>query len=201
MVQSELESERVLNGLGFRGANLRKNVGEAKYEAYNQIDRLFASNNVIAANNLSIETHNEFIIFTYTEEDEQGTEYTIENDNSFEMVYMSVKFHLMVYGNKAATLSQKIRARLLTEESRDRLYAKGLHLQKVSKIESGTDLVNETMWPRKDIYVELACRLDISKVTADNDYVHSEINEIDVEQWLYISKRIWYNIIINRRKK
>ena len=164
IVQSELDSERVLNGLGFRGANLRKNVGEAKYKAYNQIEK-----------------HNEFIIFTYAEEDEQGTEYTIENDNDFEMVYISVKFHLMVYGNKAATLSQKIRARLLTEESRDRLYAKGLHLQEVSKIESGTDLVNDTMWPRKDMHVELACRLDISKITVDYNYVHSEINEIDIE--------------------
>lgn len=142
--QSGLIGERVLNAISVRGQDLSKLVDEKIYMSYNLYDCFIIFEVVIDSDS----TDN----VSMTEEDESITDYSVFN----------VK--VMIYGNKSNILSHRIKSRLLTEEIRQNLYEKGIHLIEISSIESVNDFINNTIWPRTDFDIKVGCRLNFEKI-------------------------------------
>ena len=160
ITQLELKEEQVLNVLSFRGADLRKNLEEFTSTTFNQKDLV--------------------IVFELLETDSTNN-ITYTQDNDSLLIYASYKFDLSLYGNSSGLKSKVLRARILTDEVLTDLEQKGIHIYNVSYPSSGTEFINNVIWERKDMYIELSVKYESSKILTSNEFESiNSINTIDV---------------------
>ena len=160
MSQLEVKEDQVLNVLSFRGADLHKNLEDFTYKTFNQKDLVivFELLETTSSNNI-----------TYTKADDSL------------LIYASYKFDLSIYGSNSGLKSKILRARILTDEVLTDLEQKGIHIYNVSYPTSGTEFINDVIWERKDMYIELSVKYESSKILTSNEFESiNSINTIDV---------------------
>lgn len=151
--QSELEDKRVFNGRSFRGIDLNKVISDNE--------------------EFSITLNDLFILFDlYNDGDLNFSEEV--NEDTIRLV-SSFTLHITIYGTDALDLSQKLKARLDSEQVLLELQTKNIHLKSVSSPEDVAEYINDTFWNRYDIEVKLEGERLVNKV--EPDYA---INEIDM---------------------
>lgn len=160
LTQSALDGNHVLNALGIRGPAMEKpgtTQGEVIFE--------------------SMTNDESILVFELYEKDEYSED-TIVNDVSKLFTYVELGLKLIVYGKSSRTLAQTIKARLLSQEVRDALFASGVNLQTISAIEPASEYINDVLWQRRDFEVSLSCYLNISKITNNDHFTNADTIEI-----------------------
>lgn len=159
-IQGELPSNRVLNAISIRGQDLSKLIEGKIYESYDVSDL--------------------FIIFekVFNPSSTDNVSMT-ENDGSITN-YLSFYIKVLIYGNNSNNVASKIKSRLLTSKVRNDLDFKGIHIFSISNPESMTEFINNTLWIRTDLTLNISCRQIVSQV--EEDYEMDTINNIEFKE-------------------
>ena len=153
--QSELEERRVVNGYSIHGQDLVTQLNSYLQNSYDPKDS--------------------YIVY----ELHVDGDYTTETDFSGVLtIAAKYKMHLYVYGNNSTTLSNVLVSRLETDECRLHLQNEGINLISISNISNGTDFINETLYPRTDLDINIYSELQI--LPKSNDIINT-INDIKLE--------------------
>lgn len=151
--QSELSSSRVLNAASVRGQNLSKLIEEDTYTSLNLSDIL--------------------IIFERVFNPNSKNNVVMEEEDDTITIYSSFYIKILIYGNDSPYIANKLRSRLLTRSVIDDLQESGVCVNNISNPEPMSEWLNETLWIRNDLTMEVSCRESFKKI--DSDY---EINEL-----------------------
>lgn len=152
--QSELQRGSIVNGCSIRGVDLSKFVTEKVKLSYDLSDSV--------------------IIFETKASSNDDVDFTeAENDVVRESLYLEVS--VIIYGNQSLTLAKKLKARFESEKVRNDLLAKEVYLSSVNEITSMNEFINETIWPRADFSMNIACEIQVSQIDE-----MSEIDKADV---------------------
>lgn len=156
--QSELPSERVLNGISLHGQDLVDKINDYAYKSYDQ-------NNSLIVFDLSL---------TNSEND---ISQTLENGKI--QIYSTYSMKCYVYGYSSKQLVLKTISRLRSEESRQNLYEQGVHLISINDIVDGKEFFNETMYIRTDFTINVSIMSIYNKVETDSDLTTFDINILE----------------------
>lgn len=156
--QSELDPNNVMNGLSVRGPDLVKFLEEDLYEAYevNDVCVIFELNHSSSGFDMN--------------DRELGS-------NTELLVYTTYSFDLTIYGNKSDLMAVIIKSRFESEEVRNSLKEKGIHLIEIGDLASNNEYINETLWRRSDLSIRVAVRYNIEKKKVYDDYL---INSLEI---------------------
>lgn len=161
--QSELDGNHVLNALGIRGPAMEK-------PSVTQGEFIFESMSV-----------SESVLIFELYEKSSNSEDDVNDEDIF--TYLELGLKLIVYGKDSRTLSQMLKARLLSAEVRDELFKIGLNLKNVSEIESASEYVNDVLWQRRDFEISLSCRMNTQKISKDKSFeLANSIDVVEVNQ-------------------
>lgn len=162
IAQSELSSDRVLNGLNDFGEDLDK---EVENDIFDAID---AENNTMLFE-LQLRRSSSDISFT-------------ENDDTSK--YVSFAVHCVIYGDDSNDIGIKTCARFETENIRLELIDKGVYIEDISEMTSINEFKNGVLWKRVDFFINISCRFDIKslKSTYDFDFDSASFNIIEKEK-------------------
>jgi hypothetical protein len=156
--QSKLDRSRIMNGLSPRGIDLSKFVTENVKLSYD------LSDTAIIFEVKSVENEN----INLTEIDEDN----IREDACFEV-------SVTIYGNESMRMGQLLKARFESEKVRYDLLMTGLYLVAVSSTTSMNEFVNNTIWPRTDLSLKIACEMTMKQV--DTMQQITTVNGIDID--------------------
>lgn len=148
--QSGLQRGNIVNGCSIRGVDLSKFVTEKVKLSYDLSDSV-----IIFETKTS---NNDDIDFTET-----------ENDVVRESLFLEVS--VIIYGNQSLALAKTLKARFESEKVRNDLLDKEVYLSSVNEITSMNEFINETIWPRADFSMSIACEIQVSQI--------DEMSEID----------------------
>lgn len=146
ITQAEIPSNYVLNALSFYGTEMHRSQNGIVFDSFSQEDT--------------------FIIFELNKRDTSDTVNYSSGDDIIN--YASYVMRLNIYGEDCDLLSRKLRSRLLSEEVRNNLYEKGVYIQNIPYPESINEYINEVMWEREDLEIEIAVRFNINKITIND---------------------------------
>lgn len=158
--QSELNSKRVLNALSVRGQNLSKFITENSYMSYNLSDIV--------------------IIFEISSNQSSKSNVVMEEDDDTITDYSSFYVKILIYGNKSSYIANKLKSRLLSRKVIDNLQYEGIHVETVSNPEPMREWLNETLWIRNDITMEISCRESFEKVSLD--YYMNDLSVLQIKE-------------------
>jgi len=145
--QTGLSSEYILNGETHQGADLG---------FYDNISKTI----------VPFSTSDTFIVFDQTEDTEKSRTQVLDDDSIDCFTYY--RYNLIIYGDQAGTISQKLRARLTTAKVRRSLEANGVHIETFEPINSMNEYINNVYWQRKAIEIVVSCRLNFEQASVDN---------------------------------
>lgn len=151
IIQSELDSSRIGNGLSLYGDNLEKHLNSQQVESYEGSDC--------------------FIVFELkTRESSSDFSKTEKNQLTEMFYYRSYRMFLVMYGNDSPDISNNLTVRFRSEDVRDKLQNQGIYLEKVSDPYSTNDFKNGVMWMRNDIFIDITCKFTIKPVYDDSHF-------------------------------
>lgn len=148
--QSELQRGSIVNGCSIRGVDLSKFVTEKVKLSYDLSDSVIIFE--VKTNN------NDDIDFTEVEKD-------VVRES------LSLEVSVIIYGNQSLALAKVLKARFESEKVRNDLLDKEVYLSSVNEITSMNEFINETIWPRADFNMDIACEIQVSQI--------DEMSEID----------------------
>lgn len=157
IIQSELDSNRVRNALTTYGATLDKLLLKEEYESICKCDDLML---------FELRTRE-------NDSDVSMTEY--DNDIIF---YKSYTIYVILYGDNAATIMNKLIARMRSQIVRQTLYENGVYLQEMKNDISFNEFKNDTLWHRHDVEILISCKMNIEQIRADIDF--ENLNDIKI---------------------
>ena len=152
--QSELQRGNVVNGCSARGVDLSKFVTEKVKLSYDLSDSV--------------------IIFEIKSSNNNEVDFT-EAENDVVRESLSLEVSVIIYGNQSLTLAKMLKARFESEKVRNDLLDKNVYLSSVNEISFMNEFINETIWPRADFTMSIACEIQVSQIDE-----MSEINKADV---------------------
>lgn len=157
----ELEPGQVLNALSFRGADLHKEVETFIYNTFSQKELI--------------------IIFELVENDSSNNLVYPENDSDL-LIYASYSFKLTIYGNQSGLYSRILKARFLTDEVLTNLQENGIYIYEITNPSSGTEFINDVIWERKDLDINISVRFNTKKISKFENFSSIEdINTITLD--------------------
>lgn len=157
ILQSEIEGDRVLNALSRYGTNLNQNVGSDIFDSISPSDIV--------------------ILFEQMSRSSSSDGSFTDSDDSI-VQYVSMSYHITVYGTSSATVAQKIRARFASEQCRSDLYNEGVYLERISSPQSINEYVNDGMWMRTDFDMNVSMEMKFKQVGNIQYYENSDLNII-----------------------
>ena len=166
--QSELPANYILNGETHQGADLGH--VETTYDEQGAVK----SSEIIP-----FTTSDTFIVFDLSEDSEKARTQVLPDDTIDCFTYYRMKFS--IYGDQAATVSQKLRARLTTAKVRQNLEANGVHIESFEAINSTNEFINNVYWQRKDLELQISCRYNFTQYDVDGDMTNMKQIEVIVE--------------------
>lgn len=152
--QAEIDLNDVINADSIRGPELTKIVNGQKvpYEPYDNV-----------------------IIFELNEDTSFDVVETYKDDKIHSIdAYI---FNIVIYGDKARTLSKRLRARLLSEKVRGDLSAKGISITSISNIEPSTEMINTVRYIRRDMTIKFITELKFKQIENYEDIEEIKIDE------------------------
>lgn len=154
--QAEIELDKVLNGLSFNGQDLTKDNGSIT-ESIDRSDTLIIFE-------LQADTNNNVVSF-------------IEDNNKISNI-CSYKLHLVIYGNESQTVAQKLKSRFETEKVYTDMQNVGISITDISNIQSINEVINDTIWQRSDLDINISCCLEIEQVDPISDFAKIKVDDI-----------------------
>lgn len=82
----------------------------------------------------------------------------------------SYTIYVIIYGNNAATVMNKLIARLRTQVVRENLLNEGVYIERVLNDTSFNEFKNDVMWHRHDTEIHISCQMSIAQVSDDNAF-------------------------------
>ena len=156
--QSALDRSRIMNLITPRGVDLSKFITEKVKLSYDLDDVV--------------------IIFEVTAEESSNINLTeidgddIREDSCF-------RINLVIYGNEALAMAKILKARIESEKVRSDLLNAGMFLVDVGSISSMNEFMNETMWPRADLSLKIACEMTVQQIDQMPEIEKGKIDEVD----------------------
>lgn len=148
--QSKLQRGSIVNGCSIRGVDLSKFVTEKVKLSYDLSDSV--------------------IIFETKTNNNDDIDFTeVEKDVVRES--LSLEVSVIIYGNQSLALAKALKARFESEKVRNDLLDKEVYLSSVNEITFMNEFINETIWPRADFSMSIACEIQVSQI--------DEMSEID----------------------
>lgn len=154
--QANIQRARFANADSVRGADLKKILSEVNVQ--------------------SIDLQDVFITFELLEKDNEDNT-IINEDNNTISVFACYSFMLHVYGNMSSQMSQMIRARMRLPEVATSLKQKGIFISGVENVGNAKEFINNTLWPRCDISLEIKVRYNFKNLQ-DIEYFNSNVKNI-----------------------
>ena len=148
IAQSEIDGQYVRNALSTFGETLDKLLFKQTYDTITPCDQLMLFELRSRQNNADV---------SMTESDESIT------------YYKSYELYVIVYGENAANVMNKLIARLRTQAVRLQLINAGIFLEKVEDDISVNEFKNNVIFHRHDCSINISCRFSISQI--DSDYM------------------------------
>lgn len=146
--QSQLDNDRIINGLSVRGPELSKYIQTKVLKSYELTDSV--------------------IIFELVMDYNQDTNFTEYSNNSIRNT-MAFHIELTVYGNESINLANILKARLESQKVRAILLEEGIYLSNISNIASLNEYINETMWLRSNMTLNLIAEMNIDEIDKSED--------------------------------
>lgn len=142
--QSQLPSDYVINGLDTYGPELIKYIEDLDiYKGYELEDTV--------------------IVFELYANNDQNI--TTDEENDIMYSFNSYTLHLIIYGENSNVMSRIIKSRFESEEVRLLLHDDGVHLVKVDLLGDINEFINERIWLRSDVNINIMVRYEIEKVS------------------------------------
>lgn len=157
--QMEIEGERVLNAASVRGPDLQKILNETDVMSPNLND-VFMTFSVI--------------------EDDNDDNYIIPEEDDTMSETASYKFAIKIYGNSSHMCAHKLRTLFKTPEVTTLLHENGIYLRGIAYPVDVKEFINNTLWSRCDIELEIQVRHNFEKVTKDG-YFNQDYSKDHVE--------------------
>lgn len=159
ITQSELNSEFVLNSLSVYGTELDKYIQD-HYEAITLDDcmLLFELSSRSSAYDVSMDES--------------------EDDNNDITYIKGFTLKLILYGNNSSDVALKLIARLRTEETKLKLYDKGVYIEKVYDSSIINEFKNNVMWLRNDISIDIDAKFRFTNISKDYDFETTKLQII-----------------------
>lgn len=102
---------------------------------------------------------------------------TDENDNL--TIYCAFNAHIIIYGDAAMLLAQKLIARLRSQVVREIFLANDVYIENVSEALQIEEYKNSVMWIRDDFELDIACKIKVADVIPNTPFSdYSEISTI-----------------------
>ena len=150
VIQSELNKNSVLNSLSVYGTTLEKILNKQIRDSYTTIDSV--------------------IIFELTSRPNSESNVTYENSENNLTYYRAYNLKVMIYGDDSPNVANKLFARLNSEIVKDNLQQLGVNIENITNPESVNEYINDVMWLRNDINIELGCKFEISQVSDETSF-------------------------------
>lgn len=146
--QSELENDRIINGLSIRGPELSKYIQDKILHSYNINDSVIIFELIMDYDNT----------LNITEYDEKNIRSNI-----------AAKIELTIYGNESINLANILKARLESEKVRNILLENEIYLSTISNISSLNEYENDTMWLRTNMTLNVIVELQVNEITKSDE--------------------------------
>lgn len=141
--QTDLPGDNIINSLDTYGPELIKYLEDMDlYGSYDLKDTV--------------------ILFEITS-DPSRLNITTDEENDKIYAFSSYTVHLMIYGENSNAMVYIIKSRFESEEVRDILYRKGIHLTDIDLIGDINDFINNRIWLRSDMNINIEVRYEIEK--------------------------------------
>ena len=157
--QTGISGDRILNAASVRGADLT--------EILNNTDVL------------SIKLTDVFMTFDVVEQENEDNVIIPEEDDTMTAL-ATYNFILKIYGNMCHMCAQQIRALFKTSEVATTLRNAGVYIKGIEFPIDQKEFINNTLWPRCDLTLQLQCRHNFEKTTSDG-YFDEKYQSKDVE--------------------
>lgn len=155
--QTSLPNDHVLNGLSINGADLEKRLESEIFVPF--------------------KINDSFIVFELSPRDSSSdVTQTIDEDLDF---VSSFTFKLVIYGKSSANVAKIIKSRFESEEVRQILFNKGVYIESITNSQPFNEFINNTMWLRADVAIEISCETVIEKVTQPFEF--ENLGELKVD--------------------
>ena len=110
------------------------------------------------------------IIFELTSRPNSESNVTYENSENNLTYYRAYNLKVMIYGDDSPNVANKLFARLNSEIVKDNLQQLGVNIENITNPESVNEYINDVMWLRNDINIELGCKFEISQVSDETSF-------------------------------
>ena len=159
--QSQLDSDRIINGHSVRGAELAKYVEDKIESTYNLDDVV--------------------IIFDMELEEDDDICITEEIDDRYVRQGIAVNFGLVIYGNASDLMAKTLKSRFESDYVNSYFNSYDVNIYKVSSGQTTTEIVNNTVWQRTDMSIKLDFEMNIQKVSDFKTF--KQLNSITTESF------------------
>lgn len=149
IAQSEMPADRVRNALTTYGSTLDQLLQKQEFTGICPCDELML---------FELRTRENDADVSMTEVDGRVT---------FDKSYT---IYVIIYGDDAATIMNKLIARLRTQVVRESLLEEGVYVEKVQNDTSFNEFKNDVLWHRHDTEIHISCQMSIEQVSADNAF-------------------------------
>lgn len=149
ILQSGLQSTRVLNSLSIYGEDLDKLLEDEIYG--------------------SIERNDAMLLFELRSRDSTSN-MTQTNDDDTLLLVRSFTLHVILYGNSSSDIASILKTRLETEKVRLSFVERGIYIEDISMPQTLNEYKNQTMWLRNDFDINLTCSFLIEQISKDSSF-------------------------------
>ena len=151
--QSNLSRENILNGRSVRGIDLAKFIADKILSSYELTDSV--------------------IIFTTNASNAINVTEVQKDESIYEAMSFEVQF--TIYGNQSLYLAKILKARFESEKVRNDLLEQGIYVIDIDSIQSMNEFMNETVWSRADMTLNIGCEMKVTQIDAMNEIKHANV--------------------------
>lgn len=105
-----------------------------------------------------------FIFFASGDRETTSQTSFTEEDGSI-VYYKAYQYNLYIYGENGCDVANKLVARLRSESVRNAFHEQGIHIESVSNPVQLREFVNELVWMREDVNIDLSVKLKIDQLS------------------------------------
>lgn len=193
IIQSQLNENRVLNGLSMYGVELDKLLSEGiEPEEGEEVEQIYDgithcnttllfeleardSNNNVSMEEDNIDESKAVICSNSTDCDNIAVSDNTGTVNTNITYYKAFRLKVIIYGDDSKNLAFKLIARFRSEAVRNALYAKGIYVEEVTEQKSVNEYKNESMWLRNDFDINIGIKQEVEQITTESDF-----NDVDI---------------------
>lgn len=150
ILQSEIDGNLVRNAQSLYGVDLAEVFCTFNFGAVEQDEILIIFHNEFQAAGMA------------TDISETNT------DSGDTTIYKQFNCHLIIYGDDSDTVVSLITSRFMSPTVRNKLYAKGIYINKATHGIAAEEFINGQFWSRHDCDISFGCQLLIPPIDADN---------------------------------